>query len=654
MTANAVATRHDHPIDFRPDVEGLRAVAVLSVVLHHLGVRWLPGGYIGVDIFFVISGYLISLLLLRRLARREFSVADFYAARIRRIFPALFVVLVVSTVVGFYALPPADTAAFGRTVRSTAWFYSNFELNGQTGYFDGAAELKPLLHTWSLAVEEQFYLVYPLVLALLMTQQRRVLPLLLVAALALSLALSGHWAGRYPSLGFYSALSRAHELLIGATIAVLDPRLASRKLAAGLGLAGAARIAVPLLIYDDGTPFPGYLAILPCLGAGLLVIAGQDRQGSTHRLLSLAPVRFDGAISYSLYLWHWPVLVFWRHLVQRDPAPLEQAGLLATMLALSALCWRFIERPARATRLRTRSLLALGLVVMVGATAAGWWLESGKGLEWRFGPMARAYFAAAHDSNPRRRECHASDANAIDYASKCVFGDSADRRGPLVAVWADSHGAELAYALGQIAGGNHRAVAEVTYSTCPPSIGFRPAKIVGCADHNERTLEALFTDANVGTVVVAAHYEHYLRHDDGPAFLAGLAKTASLLQAAGKRVVLVAPVPTYEYPVPQALGMRAFRGQDPLAFGQALAQHRQRAEAAAVAIDSIARQYGVTVVDPASVLCSGGQCITSDHLRVLYFDSHHLSLAGAERVARVVAAQLGWDPDGPELSHLHE
>jgi len=289
--------RHDHLIDFRPDVEGLRAVAVLSVVVYHLNASWLPGGFVGVDIFFVISGYLITALLLRRIAANRYSVLDFYAARVRRIFPALFFVLGASLLACVATLPPQDAADFGRAVRATALFYSNFEFNRQTDYFDGAAELKPLLHTWSLAVEEQFYLVFPLLLALVAARFRAAVPAVIAVTGLLSLALSIHWSAKYRTLSFYSSLSRAHELLIGAWVAAASVSVRNARAKSALALAGCLLLVVPLFTYSASTAFPGYLASVPCLGAALLIVSAADGPTAASRVLAWAPVRFFGSIS---------------------------------------------------------------------------------------------------------------------------------------------------------------------------------------------------------------------------------------------------------------------------------------------------------------------------------------------------------------------
>lgn len=634
-----VGARHDHLIDYRSDVEGLRAVAVLSVVAYHLDGGWLPGGFVGVDIFFVISGYLITALLLRRISMQRYSIANFYAARVRRIFPALFVVLAASTGACYLALPPQDALEFGRTLRSTALFYSNIEFSRQTGYFDGAAELKPLLHTWSLAVEEQFYLLFPPLLAVAATRLRPMLQAVLVGCAVLSLALSVHWAAKYPTLGFYSSFSRAHELLIGAWIAAASPHIARPALCHGLSLVGVALLAGPLLLYSSQIPFPGAYALLPCLGAALLIVTGSGHRTLAARALSLPPMRFVGAISYSLYLWHWPVIVFSRHALQREPALVEKGLLFALMIALAALSWRFVERPARSTRLPVRSILALGGAAMLVTVAVSASVEVSRGFDHRFDQRSKDYFAAARDFNPRRSECHASDATPLEYAASCVFGAEGQAARPVIAVWADSHGAELAPALGAALTLDHMPVAEITYSSCPPTIGFAPPKIAGCVKHNNRTLQAIASDSGIHAVVLVAHYGFYATHD-AAGLLSGLENSIRSLRVAGKQVVVVAPVPTYDYPVPQALGMRALWKPGEEQHGKLRSQHEHKYALVLNGLRAMQSRIDFTIYDPADFLCATGTCMTTISGQSLYFDSHHLSMTGAAYLSREMAPLL--------------
>lgn len=303
---------------YRPDIDGLRTIAVLPVLLFHAGflsiagIPIAPGGYVGVDVFFVISGYLISKIIHAEITGDRWSVTTFYARRVRRIFPALFVVYAACLVwAGAYGLS-LDAEAVRSAVLSSVLFVSNLHFAGQSGYFDTGLQNNPLLHTWSLSIEEQFYILFPLLLISLRraseTMRFSVLALLVVASFAASVFLTATAADS----AYYSLSARAWELGIGSLLAVWGPVRMSRGLAEILGISGLAAILVAILSFDKATAFPGPWAILPVLGAAAVILSGSSEKTSASRFLSLAPLRGIGLISYSLYLWHWPVLVVMR------------------------------------------------------------------------------------------------------------------------------------------------------------------------------------------------------------------------------------------------------------------------------------------------------------------------------------------------------
>ena len=410
---------------FRPDIEGLRALAIVPVVLFHACPSLLPGGYVGVDVFFVISGYLITSLLLQRLESGRYSIVSFYGARVRRIFPALFAMLALVTPLAVWLLSPAGLHDFGRILGATAVFFSNMALYGTAGYFDTATELKPLVHTWSLAVEEQYYIVFPLLLAWLFKRWRDGIVPVLVAAGLISLLLSAWWLRHDPALSFYSALSRTFELMVGSLLAVRvwGPGASQglREVAAWLGL---LLISSACLLLTPQTAFPGVTALLPCAGAALLIGSGGGGASTqAGRMVAVAPLRWLGALSFSLYLWHWPVLVFTRHVVLGEPDVWQSllAVVLSVLLAWASLRW--VEAPLRRAAVSDRRLLvggaaciALGLATTALLTRAGPRLQA-------LTPQETALYAGAQDINAVRGQCHGRSGHPIPYAQRCQFGD---------------------------------------------------------------------------------------------------------------------------------------------------------------------------------------------------------------------------------------
>ena len=359
--SNAELQERTHNL-YRPDIDGLRAVAVLSVVIFHAFPEYLGGGFIGVDVFFVISGFLITSLILREQREERFSLRHFYARRIRRIFPALSLVLGFGLVAGWICLNFMEYKQLTKHTGSSAIFITNFMLLREAGYFDNAADTKPMLHLWSLAIEEQFYLAWPLVLMFFKRLPRWLFPVLVVLLLSsLTYSLSLVFKGDLEH-DFYSPLSRSWELLLGASLAFGVSRQAAiptawRNMA---GWVGFVLIFMSACFLDKSMPFPGYWALPPTLGAALILFAGM--QSNVNRaLLASRPLVAIGLISYPLYLWHWPLLSFARILESQTPGPELRLALVLLSFILAWGTYRFIEKPIRFSDRYPRAVLWLGL-----------------------------------------------------------------------------------------------------------------------------------------------------------------------------------------------------------------------------------------------------------------------------------------------------
>lgn len=374
-------------VQYRPEIDGLRAVAVLPVILFHAGFQTFSGGFVGVDVFFVISGYLITTIILHELDQGSFTIAGFYERRARRILPALLLVVFACIPFAWFVLYPRHFTEFAQSLVAVATFSSNVFFWKQQNYFGTAAELKPLLHTWSLAVEEQFYILFPLaLLAFRRLWKPHLLPLLFVL-LVLGLALS-HWASySKPSAAFFFLPTRGWELLVGAVVAAyllnFEPKVAP-PLRQVLGATGLLMILAAVLMYDKSTPFPGGYALLPTLGAALVILFGT--QGTlAFRVLCAKPMVVIGLISYSAYLWHQPLLAFDRHADMGMPIL-----MVALSLILAFLSWKYVELPFRgkspALNLGRKGTLmaSCALLVLLAATGAALW-KSGAQENWTLG-----------------------------------------------------------------------------------------------------------------------------------------------------------------------------------------------------------------------------------------------------------------------------
>ncbi len=338
-------------LSYRPDVDGLRAVAVLSVVFCHAGFGF-PGGYIGVDVFFVISGFLIAGLIYKELRQGTFTLANFWERRVRRILPALLVVTVVTMIAGWFILMPDAYLSLGKSVVGLALLGSNVQFWRDTNYFESAAEEKPMLHTWSLSVEEQFYLFVPLFLLILArkSQLHRAF-LLLAAAAILSFGVSIYGSHRYPTATFYLLPTRAWELFAGALLAFFPDKwfAVSARWKEAAAVLGMALILIPCFVYDHETRFPGLTALPPVLGTALVIWSGtlSTQFPLLSRVLAWRPVVFIGLISYSLYLWHWPMLSFSRYQSIKTLPGLDRLILVLVSVVVATISWRFVETPFR-------------------------------------------------------------------------------------------------------------------------------------------------------------------------------------------------------------------------------------------------------------------------------------------------------------------
>jgi peptidoglycan/LPS O-acetylase OafA/YrhL len=627
-------------ISYRPDVDGLRAIAVLSVVLCHAGLGF-AGGYVGVDVFFVISGYLITSLIVKDIERGTFSLAAFWERRIRRILPALATVTVATLLAGWFLLMPDAYASLGKSVVGLALLISNVHFVRDTGYFEAAAAEKPLLHTWSLAVEEQFYLCVPVFLLLLARNARsRRAAVLLAVALVVSLGWSIYGTHRYPVATFYLLPSRAWELFAGALLAFLPVSWLSgssrcKEFAAALGL---ACILIPCVAYDQNTRFPGLAALPPVLGTALLIWSGNAsavRLPITSRCLAWRPLVFVGLISYSLYLWHWPVFAFAR---SQSILPLSYShrfALVVASVSLGAISWRYVELPFRSRRVLAsrRRLLTVTVLVFAGLLCTGLSVFYNKGFEKRLSPEAR-WFAAAGQRDLRYWE----NLDVADIPRNLVRFGNGDGP-PELLVWGDSHAMAILPAIDSLCQETAVAACAATHtSTAPVTDYFVPSEH-GLNDRaipfNAAVLDYVRSE-RIRTVVLVAYWSSYFTNAEFPS---ALLRTIDALQANGVTVYFMNDVPVFAFDVPKALARYSMLGEN--LSGVRLASDEY--EAANQFQTSFLPQLierGVHILDPIPILRTRTKSIDIlpfDSGGSFYSDKQHLSTYGALAIKPVFA-----------------
>jgi peptidoglycan/LPS O-acetylase OafA/YrhL len=520
---------------YRPDIDGLRAVAVMLVMAFHAFPEAMPGGFIGVDIFFVISGFLITGIIVRELDQQRFSLVAFYNRRIRRIFPALITVLFVTLVLGWLWMLPAAYAQLSADVFASAAFVSNIALLLQSGYFDIESGKKPLLHLWSLGIEEQFYLFWPLILMLV----ARLRLSILAAAAAIGLAsfvLNVALIGSDPVATFYLPFTRAWELLAGAALACSWTRVSQTNAASNLrAAAGLVLIAVAATVLDPHRAFPGWWAILPVGGAALLLSA-PAAWGCRHLLANPAMVRI-GLISYPLYLWHWPLLVFFA-IIKFAPLTLIERWLIVGLsFALAWLTYRYVEIPFRFRRPSSIRIFSLCSGMVLIALAGGVIVQE-RGFDFRLPPEIRDMAAVPTQSSKWRvHECLLDLSHETSFADACV-----DRgRRPLILVWGDSTAGALLPGLRKAQETRDFGIAQFTSSSCVPALNTDVAGVPNCRAINDKVL-TLARDLKPDIVLLHSTWDRYLD---------GVAETVvALKKQTNARIIVLGSVPWWKRGLP--------------------------------------------------------------------------------------------------------
>ncbi len=599
----------------------------------------MPGGYLGVDVFFVISGFLITSLLIPDMERGRLDLAGFWERRVRRILPALVLVTGATLVAGWFLLLPADFLELGRSVCAQALLGSNVFFWLNTEYFDGAAELKPLLHTWSLAVEEQFYLLFPAVIFGL-GKLRRLTALGVLALLCLvSFALAVNGVAHHPRAAFYLLPFRAWELGLGALLVLARlgdaPRGWWKESLGGLGL---AMIAAPLFLYTSATPFPGFAALPPCLGTALFIYANGGSRTTTGDCLAQPAFVAVGLISYSLYLWHWPVLVFARYWAPGELSLFLRIGLVLVALLLAAASWKMVEIPFRKRRRPAARPVVFGLagfatVALVSAGAAISWLQ---GIPQRL-PRAALDFAQARFDFDPHFNCQLTVREALE-GRFLSLGDPAEAAPVVVLVWGDSHAMAVLPALDQLGKQHGARVLAATHSETPPLIDYFPdgaSSLKNDAPSFSDAIVSFVRTHHVPNVLLVARWKGYHAGQSEPFHLA-LTSTVNALRATGTRIWIMKEVPNFPADIPRALAAGALLHleSEPL---------RLSADEYAAQLADQEREFhpltgpNVVVLSPSAFLVRDGAAIVVADGAALYRDVHHLTIHGARLLCPLFA-----------------
>jgi peptidoglycan/LPS O-acetylase OafA/YrhL len=634
---------------FRADITGLRALAVIAVVLFHFKVPGFTGGFAGVDIFFVISGFLMTGIIVNGLERREFSIFLFYSSRIRRIIPALSVVCATVLFIGWWTLPVNDYRDLGKYTFASIAFLSNFKYWKESGYFSPNAHDNFLLHTWSLSVEWQFYILLPIFIMAIwrMKPQRHFLGMVLIAIGTVSYLYCGLSTPTDSNAAFYLLPSRAWEMIIGGLVYlwgnlfVLNSRLKFL-----LELIGFALAFCSLALLDNDIVWPGWIAILPVTSAALILLANRNPSPLTHNAIA----QWIGLRSYSIYLWHWPIVVTLNYAGQLGQVPAMLCGLLAT-LALGHFSYIWIELSA------TRHLFSRIKLPAMWIMVSGLFVASiGLGIFWNNGVFGRvskeadAISAGAFDKNPRNMECVAK---AGSKPIKCIYGETSP---PSAIILGDSHAGSLVSGLAKVTlalPGPNKSLEQLTFSACPTAEGvkMRFDKANSCGKFVDWALRELEDIPKDTPVVIANRHAFHIRggnedHINAPqpqvffsqeyknvddrliAEYSGHIVNTACKIAKKHPVYMVRPIPEMGFNIPNTARSILFGRNKETTLS--LTDYHARNHFAWSAQDEAKRQCGIKILDPLPYLCWDGVCHSLANGKPIYTDDNHLTQFGSD------------------------
>lgn len=636
----------NHPLAYRPEIDGLRAIAILLVIFFHFFPDWVPGGFVGVDVFFVISGYLITSLIMQRSLRGEFTIASFYHARICRLFPALLLMILVSVIWGWLFLLPVDYSRLGRHIASTMGFFENFTLKRESGYFDADIKLKPLAHMWSLSIEEQFYLVFPLLIIAVRAQWHQ--SRLWVSSLWILSLIASVW-GVYaqPISAYFLPWMRAWELLSGAFLFFVPVArlIAPSAVRFILSIVGLTLIIASAFILDSTKPFPGPFALPAVMGASLLIWMGPDSL-LTRWILANRLMTGVGLISYPLYLWHWPLLSFlhlWPGYEKNDSAIV---GVAALSLVLSISTYYGLEKPLKAYR-HHPALLRILVISAVLIAIAGIAISRTKGIPSRYPelPLELTIEKPPFPKEWRFSHCFLLDHQTYtDFAPECF---SPERPTPAarepkrrILLWGDSYAAQLYPGLNAVWKDNAE-ITQLTAMACPPVIGYSVREYPHCQEITAFVI-AYLKKHDFDTVILAANWDGILKHDRHELF----ESTLEQLRKDGiQNLVIYGPPPLWKKHLPKVMLEHYLKSEDknlPVRNQEALDGRTSRNESW---LRGLAKSHQIGYVSIFNTLCSISEgCLVIIDQHFTSMDDGHLTEPASRKVFSSIL-NLNGDPN---------
>jgi len=644
-------------MNYRTEIDGLRAIAIIPVVLFHAGIECISGGFLGVDIFFVISGYLITSIIYSSIQNKTFSLIDFYERRARRILPALVIVLIVTSLLSSILLNVQELKDYSQSVVSVVTFSSNIYFYLTSGYFSKSSEEILLLHTWSLAVEEQFYLFFPLIIMCFWKKSVKTL-MIIISVLAMLSFLFALWlVVKDSSANFYLITSRAWELFAGALVALNFQKLTKIRQAYRefLSLIGLLLILFALFLITKESKHPGFPTLIPVIGTCLIIMFSTKTRVAT--LLSNKLFLHIGLLSYSLYLWHQPIFAFFHIKMEGSFDYVMAIIAISLSYGLTLLSYQFIETPFR-------NKTEYPKIVIFKYTGISILLFGGLGLVGHFYNGFSERFNTEIEINsiaisPYRYECHTKGENYMSPSKACLLGEGK----PRWAVLGDSHGVEISYALSKALLSSEESTIQYTFSECPPALLFE-TPVAGCSTWLKQTLPIIESNPVIESVFLAFRHTYYINGDQlynlRSHLVNGNTQRISLdtfksneeqnklrklywvsfdalverLTFAGKKVFILYPVPELTRHINSIVFPLSIFNEFPKSLDKTvkLSYYDERNKNITPNLDGITEKYGAIAIKPNEILCDNKFCTVINDNKIIYFDDDHLSVAGAELI----------------------
>lgn len=654
-------------MEYRREIDGLRALAVLPVILFHAGFQTFSGGFVGVDVFFVISGYLITSIIISEKKNGTFSLLKFYERRARRILPPLFLVMFTCLPFAWLWLVPPDLETFSKSLLAVTGFVSNIQFWQSTGYFAPRADLQPLLHTWSLAVEEQYYLLFPvLFLLMLRLGTRWTISILAVAALT-SLIVTEFESLRHPAANFFLLPTRAWELLIGVLVAVyLSKRTkpnVSDSVAHMASLFGLLLIMYAVLALNKQTPFPSLYTLIPTIGTGLIILFATPRT-IVGRLLSARLFVGIGLISYSAYLWHQPLFAFAKHRTITEPSNIFLLMLAGFAFVLAYLSFKYVEKPFRHVQRFSRAeIFSYSALCSLFFISFGIITILNHGFPFRASDRVMASLRSANEINPKQAECMTTNRKHIEPSESCILGNSDNIVGALVG---DSHSDALAYAFSNALTKENVGMKQLSFNGCPPVLDlYRVDDGTDCSAYNKSVYDYVKNHNEVQILVLVARWTLWLEgvgFDNGEGGVESNNKRVDLIKNGvrqtnnqerrkqlvkqmyvetikkylnmGKKVILIYPIPAVGWDVPAISAKREFLKDSSAGVDltTSYTAFKKMNKETTDVLDSIGKHKNLMVIRPEKIFCESyidDRCIAQLNGKSLYTDDNHLSITGA-------------------------